>query len=78
MSMIQSVNSLHMAYKGRHAKSSDVLRFRARTTYVNIESGNSMQNNAHFDISSSTGFPVSKTVDKRLLANTSGETSMNM
>ena len=43
-----------------------------------IFAGDRTENNAHFDIRSSTSFPVSKTVDKRLLANTSGVTSMNM
>ena len=61
------------------AKGPDVLRFRAKdTTHVSLLSSDRTQNGTRFDISSSTRFPVSKTVDKRLLANTSGETSTNM
>ena len=47
-------------------------------THVSLLSSDRTQNGTHYDISSSSRFPVSKTVDKRLLANTSGETSTNM
>jgi hypothetical protein len=73
--------SIHVFDNRRQAEGPDVLRFRAKgMTRVSLLSGdrNRTQKDTYFDISSSTGFPVSKTVDKRLLANTSGEISTNM
>lgn len=73
--------SIHVFDNRRQAEGPDVLRFRAKgVAHVSLLSGdcNCTQKGTHFDISSSTAFPVSKTVDKRLLANTSGETSTNM
>ena len=61
----------------RYAEGPDVLRFGAKGMIVYCV-WRSQPEKAHFDTSSSTGFPVSKTVDKRLLANTSGITSTNM
>ncbi len=69
---------IHVFDDRRYAKGPNVLRFGAKVICQFIVFGDRVQNRAHFDISSSTGFPVSKTVDNRLLANTSGDTSMNM
>ena len=63
----------------RYAKGPNVFRFGAEDmTHVSELSGDDTQNSTYFDISSLTGFRVSKTLDKRLLANTSGVTSMNI